>query len=416
LLSMEDDNDHAGRVLERNPSDYETHWRDTWAEFNRSLRSTADFNAFHWVYRLFSAGLRLIYYRCGLSRLQLHTVWRSSIPCFAILLVLLVELSYFGRLRVLLSTRWCMEQDSLCRSSFILNDIFVAYLGLMILFNYVSACFRSPGVALSSQYSGLDESSKVPYHLTWKASHGQGGMCGINASLRLADEQRRIQLCEELFSSNDWTFCNKCNIQRPPRTHHCGVSDRCVIRYDHHCAWLNNTIGYNNYRQFLLILFYLTVGCWYGIAVLSFPFYEILKENIAKDGWRFLYGNGTGFLDLPLPIVLLTQLFSNTADDKVLVKLVFPFLLSVGTMIGIFFSQHLKYTLTARTTLEHKIFIMQRFRSTMERHDYASVENPYDLGWYLNLKLVLGPNLFFIFLPISVDGRLHISEDAYKTD
>ncbi|CAJ1905548.1 unnamed protein product [Cylindrotheca closterium] len=170
-------------------------------------------------------------------------------------------------------------------------------------------------------------------------------------------------------------------------------------------------------KPFLLILFYLTIGCWYGVAVLSFPFYEILKENIVKDGFRFLYGNATGFLDLPLPFDLLIQLLSNTADDEVLVKLVFPLLLSVGIMIGIFFSQHLSYTLKARTSLEHKIFIMQRYRSTMERRDHHSpVENPYDLGWYFNLKLVLGPNISLIFLPISVDGLLHISEDVHKTD
>ena len=124
----------------------------------------------------------------------------------------------------------------------------------------------------------------------------------------------------------------------------------------------------------------------------------------------------TGFLDLPQPIDLVTQLFSNKTDDEVLVKLVFPLLLAVGIIIGIFFSQHVIYTLTAQTTLEHKIYIMQRYRSTLERRDLAPIENPYDLGWYLNLKLVLGSNLFLIFLPVSAGGSLHHSEDAYKTD
>lgn len=121
-------------------------------------------------------------------------------------------------------------------------------------------------------------------------------------------------------------------------------------------------------------------------------------------------------MDLPQPIDLVTQLLSNTTDDEVLVKLVFPLLLAVGIIIGIFFSQHVIYTLTARTTLEHKIYIMQRYRSTLERRDLAPIENPHDLGWYLNLKLVLGPNPFLIFLPISAGGSLHHSEDAYKTD
>lgn len=33
-------------------------------------------------------------------------------------------------------------------------------------------------------------------------------------------------------------FCNKCGHYKPPRSHHCRVCKRCVLRMDHHCEWL----------------------------------------------------------------------------------------------------------------------------------------------------------------------------------
>jgi hypothetical protein len=52
------------------------------------------------------------------------------------------------------------------------------------------------------------------------------------------------------------TFCKKCDIPRPERTHHCLVCGICVLRMDHHCPWINNCVGYNNHKYFLLLGMY----------------------------------------------------------------------------------------------------------------------------------------------------------------
>merc|ERR1719233_1926442 len=50
------------------------------------------------------------------------------------------------------------------------------------------------------------------------------------------------------------SICVTCRHIRPLRSKHCATLDTCVIRYDHYCPFLANTIGAQNYRFYLLFL------------------------------------------------------------------------------------------------------------------------------------------------------------------
>ncbi len=43
-------------------------------------------------------------------------------------------------------------------------------------------------------------------------------------------------------------FCKTCLILRPPGVSHCKICNFCIERYDHHCPWMGNCIGRNNYK------------------------------------------------------------------------------------------------------------------------------------------------------------------------
>ena len=55
-------------------------------------------------------------------------------------------------------------------------------------------------------------------------------------------------------------FCDKCQIVKPPRAHHCAICGECVLRMDHHCPWIGNCVGLLNHKLFWLFLFYSTLG------------------------------------------------------------------------------------------------------------------------------------------------------------
>jgi hypothetical protein len=70
-------------------------------------------------------------------------------------------------------------------------------------------------------------------------------------------------------------ICSTCMIMRPLGTSHCGVCDTCVERYDHHCPWVGNCIGKNNYRYFYLFL--VSFNCL-SITSLAFSINRLLED------------------------------------------------------------------------------------------------------------------------------------------
>ncbi|XP_067103854.1 palmitoyltransferase ZDHHC15B [Osmerus mordax] len=56
-------------------------------------------------------------------------------------------------------------------------------------------------------------------------------------------------------------FCDHCQVLKPDRCHHCSICETCVLKMDHHCPWVNNCVGFSNYKFFLLFLSYSMLYC-----------------------------------------------------------------------------------------------------------------------------------------------------------
>jgi hypothetical protein len=67
------------------------------------------------------------------------------------------------------------------------------------------------------------------------------------------DEIRRGSIPRELRAV---PVCDRCNLPKPRRAHHCRHCNRCYFRYDHHCPSTGNCIGLWNVKGFILVQLY----------------------------------------------------------------------------------------------------------------------------------------------------------------
>ncbi|XP_032248175.1 palmitoyltransferase ZDHHC21 isoform X4 [Halichoerus grypus] len=104
-----------------------------------------------------------------------------------------------------------------------------------------------------------------------------------------------------------WELCNKCNLMRPKRSHHCSRCGHCVRRMDHHCPcwdavmeehyleesscslgycrflWINNCVGEDNHWLFLQLCFYTELLTSYALMFSFCHYYYFLpvkKRNL----------------------------------------------------------------------------------------------------------------------------------------
>ncbi|XP_065884392.1 palmitoyltransferase ZDHHC2-like isoform X2 [Dysidea avara] len=162
-------------------------------------------------------------------------------------------------------------------------------------------------------------------------------------------------------------YCSRCHLIKPDRCHHCSLCGRCVLKMDHHCPWINNCVGFSNYKFFFLFLFYTIVLCLYiGFSSL----YDVLRA------WEH-HSNG----DFDVSWVRFNTVF------------LFFMCLVFTCGAGFLFVFHIYLVLKNRTTLESgraPRFVFRR-----------NCSNAYDLGWRRNLQQIFGTNLLIGFLPIS---------------
>ena len=66
----------------------------------------------------------------------------------------------------------------------------------------------------------------------------------------------QIDQPKKAFPINSNDFCYKCKTPKPQLTHHCSRCQVCIFKMDHHCPWINNCVGHNNQKSYILFLTY----------------------------------------------------------------------------------------------------------------------------------------------------------------
>ena len=76
-------------------------------------------------------------------------------------------------------------------------------------------------------------------------------------------------------------FCPYCLVRKNYKTIHCLVCQKCIDEFDHHCFWIGNCIGKNNYTLFLIFLIFVVFNTIYNFCITS---YYIVYEMTAVRG------------------------------------------------------------------------------------------------------------------------------------
>ncbi|XP_008568772.1 PREDICTED: palmitoyltransferase ZDHHC2 [Galeopterus variegatus] len=156
-------------------------------------------------------------------------------------------------------------------------------------------------------------------------------------------------------------YCDRCQLIKPDRCHHCSVCDKCILKMDHHCPWVNNCVGFSNYKFFLLFLAYSLLYCLF-IAATDLQYFIKFWTN--------------GLPDTQAKFHIMFLFFAAAM-----------FSVSLSSLFG----YHCWLVSKNKSTLE-------AFRSPVFRH--GTDKNGFSLGFSKNMRQVFGDEKKYWLLPI----------------
>ena len=75
-------------------------------------------------------------------------------------------------------------------------------------------------------------------------------------------------------------FCPHCLVKHKYKSLHCLICEKCIEEFDHHCFWVGNCIGNNNYTLFFIFLIYVLLNIFFNFGI---PITYLLIIILNKD-------------------------------------------------------------------------------------------------------------------------------------
>ncbi|KAH6570051.1 hypothetical protein BASA50_006400 [Batrachochytrium salamandrivorans] len=191
-----------------------------------------------------------------------------------------------------------------------------------------------------------------------------------NVDAEQGREDRPVFSTVEVKKNGEQRYCTKCDILKPDRCHHCSICERCILKMDHHCPWVNNCIGFFNYKYFLLFIVH---GLFYCLFTFAASLLLIWRPLTPHANWEPL---------LDIHVILLV------------------FFTGMFTLCLLLFASIHGYYLTNNKTTIEILGGLHKIRLGTHIVNVPPEVNIYYLGVVLNFEQVFGNNPRRWLLPI----------------
>ncbi|THU68010.1 hypothetical protein C4D60_Mb05t30730 [Musa balbisiana] len=145
-----------------------------------------------------------------------------------------------------------------------------------------------------------------------------------------------------------------------------------IKRKDHHCVWINNCVGHENYKIFFVFVLFGVSACIHSMVLLIASASHALQKDQQQNGESFNK----------------SYILCGT--------LLCPLTVALSILLG----WHIYLILHNKTTIEYHEGVRAMWLAEKVGNVYR---HPYDIGFYENLVSVLGPNFFCWFCPVSTN-------------
>lgn len=256
---------------------------------------------------------------------------------------------------------------------------------LMLVWSYYKVVSTHPGQVPATwrlATSDVERLTGAKSEDEWKAV-----LASLGSQMGCEVKQRSVQKAVR--------YCEKCVSIKPDRSHHCSVCEVCTLKMDHHCPWVNNCVGFHNYKFFLLFLGYALTYCIFIATSTARHFLQIwllqMKET-SED-------NSKGGEEDEEVVV---ESGESPEDGDHLINygaakyhILFVFVVSILFTMSIcsLFGYHIWLVLHNRTTLE-------QFRAPVFENNLTDPRG-WSMGKLNNVKEVFGNNYLLWLIPVS---------------
>ena len=116
---------------------------------------------------------------------------------------------------------------------------------------------------------------------------------------------QNIDFQKLLDSTDPYNLCPDCKVLRTPRSRHCNIWNAWVERFDHHCPYINNWVGYRNHFYFLMFILLLVINMAILLAATI-----IALTNLSNVKDNFMWGFALKELDESIKKIIVISVSS----------------------------------------------------------------------------------------------------------